>query len=99
MKKRPRGKWKSFRQALKAVWGAEKLKEMQTRLDLFSQQLQQRMHAKTQESITKVQVDVIQCIETANAASTRAHNRTSEDIERLRKESELKAEQHALQLQ
>jgi hypothetical protein len=36
-------KWKSFRQALKSVWGKERLVEIKSRLDLYGDQLDRRM--------------------------------------------------------
>jgi hypothetical protein len=37
------GKWKSFRKALKVVWGREKLNELRRRLDDYSHQLNRRV--------------------------------------------------------
>lgn len=45
-------KWKSFRQALKSVWGKERLAEMKNRLDLYSEQLDRRMLASIGYGIT-----------------------------------------------
>jgi len=36
-------KWKSFRKALKAIWGKEKLNELKSRLDMYSQQMDRRV--------------------------------------------------------
>ena len=93
VKKHPRGKWKSFRQAIKAVWGAEKLNEMQARLDLSSQQLQQRMHIKTQWSISKVHIDIIHSIDIAAEGSAKSNNATRDDTESLHREAEQQAVQ------
>ncbi|KAJ9160716.1 hypothetical protein NKR19_g3020 [Coniochaeta hoffmannii] len=38
-------KWKSFRQALKSVWGKQHLTELKGRLDLYSDQLDRRLLA------------------------------------------------------
>lgn len=93
VKKGPCGKWKSFRQALKAVWGAEKLGDMQRRLDLFSQQLQQRVQVKTLQTITELRGDLMDSIEGAATASVQANDATRDHIENLRKEAEQQASQ------
>jgi DNA polymerase IIIc chi subunit len=87
-KKGLRGKWKSFRQALKAVWGAEKLAEMQTRLTLFSQQLQQRTQMKTHEAVTDLHVDVICALKEVTAHSTKEHAATRLAIGSLQRKTE-----------
>ena len=93
VKKSPRGKWTSFRQALKVVWGAEKLADMQRRLNLFSQQLQQRVQVKTLQTVTGLPGDLIKSIADAATTSVHAHDATRGDIESLRKEAEQQASQ------
>ena len=38
-----RTKWKSLRQALKSVWGKERLTDLKARLDLYSEQMDRRI--------------------------------------------------------
>ncbi|KAH3971957.1 hypothetical protein HBH64_212460 [Parastagonospora nodorum] len=92
-KKSSYGKWKSFRHALKAIWGAEKLADMQGRLTMFSQQLQQRTQMKTHEAVTDMHVDVIRALNDATISSTKEHEATRSDIQSLQSEAERQAHQ------
>ncbi|EAT86569.2 hypothetical protein SNOG_05505 [Parastagonospora nodorum SN15] len=92
-KKSSYGKWKSFRHALKAIWGAEKLADMQGRLTMFSQQLQQRTQMKTHEAVTDMHVDVIRALNDATISSTKEHEATRSDIQSLQNEAERQAHQ------
>jgi hypothetical protein len=84
----PNRRWKSFRQALKAVLGTEKLESMKTRMDLYSQQLNNRMQIKTQHIVTDMKVDVMGTLEKCSEDSTKGHETTEEELKLLRLEAE-----------
>ncbi|KAF2727515.1 hypothetical protein EJ04DRAFT_594771 [Polyplosphaeria fusca] len=98
-----RGRWKSFRHALKAAWGAEKLSDMKARLDLYSQQLQNRMHVKMHESVAELRNDVLESLEKVTDIAVQGKDSSREDLVRLREEAEtninqLKEELRALKV-
>ncbi|KAH3970432.1 hypothetical protein HBI37_136300 [Parastagonospora nodorum] len=92
-KKSSYGRWKSFRHALKAMWGAEKLAEMQGRLMLFSRQLQQRTQMKTHEAVAGMHVEVVRALKDATISSAKEHEATRSDIQSLQSEAERQAHQ------
>jgi hypothetical protein len=94
-KEGPRGKRRSFCQALNSVRGAKKLAEMQNRLDLFSQQLQQRTQIRTHEAVTDLHVDVICALKEVIAHSAKEHAATRLSIGSLQRQ----AEDNAIHLQ
>jgi len=92
-KKSSCGKWKSFRHAFKAMWGAEKLAEMQGRLIMFSQQLQQRTQMKTHEAVTGMHVEVIRALKDTTISPQKEHEATRSDMQALKDEAEKQAHQ------
>lgn len=87
------GRWCSFRQALKAMWGSERLKDIQERLNMFSQQLNLRMQAQTQELVVQFRMETYRDLREATELAVHRHATIRSDMQQLREEAEQQAEQ------
>lgn len=73
--------------------GAEKLADMQGRLMMSSQQLQQRTQMKTHEAVTSMHVDMIRALHDVSTSSAKEHETKRLSIKSLEQEAEKQAAQ------
>ncbi|OIW22522.1 hypothetical protein CONLIGDRAFT_650532 [Coniochaeta ligniaria NRRL 30616] len=77
-------RWKSFRQALKTVWGKERLTELKARLDLYSEQMDRHSLASMSTKIDAAMLQQGQHYATLDASIRTGIDRTNGLAEQIR---------------